>query len=318
MNIGGQKIIKGGNNICDGPVSEDPMIMKEILKKLNDEGFLNLKSIDNCNIPSMIGVKRTVNDETVNNEAQDVGVVLENVPYRGLEIQRALYARMYGPTTGDIVRLGDTELYIEVEKDLTVYGDECKFGGGKVLREGQGQSTGIPTTEQLDTVITNALIVDHTGIYKADIGIKNGYIIGIGKGGNPHMMDGVTEKMIVGVNTEAIAGEGMIVTAGGMDAHVHFICPQICDVALYSGLTTMLGGGTGGPAAGTCATTCTPSMTHMKMMLLVSHHYIDKQCYYMHLLYAFVIMSIECICYHWYYMHVLSLILNAFVIIGYH
>ena len=178
---------------------------------------------------------------------------------------------MYGPTIGDIVRLADSELYICVEKDYTIYGDECKFGGGKVLREGMGQATGWPAALQLDTVITNALVIDAiTGIYKADIGIKGGYITGIGKAGNPDVMDGVTEGMVVGVNTEVIAGEGLIITAGGIDAHVHFICPQICQEALFSGLTTMLGGGTGGPAAGTCATTCTPSPAHMKMMLMAS------------------------------------------------
>lgn len=136
----------------------------------------------------------------------------------------------------------------------------------KVLREGMGQATGTPTICQLDTVITNALIIDHTGIFKADIGIKDGFIIGIGKAGNPDVMDGVTENMIVGVNTEAIAGEGMIITAGGMDSHIHFICPQICDEAIAAGLTTLLGGGTG-PASGTCATTCTPGPFHLKMML---------------------------------------------------
>ena len=250
-------VIRGGNNICDGPVSDDVAVIENIKKKLKDQHFKNNES--NSGYSSSIGVKRTIDNE----------IISQNHGYKGLEVNRALYARMYGPTTGDIIRLGDTELFIQVERDLTVYGDECKFGGGKVLREGQGQATGLPESEQLDSVITNALIVDYTGIYKADIGIKNGRIAGIGKAGNPDMMNGVTQNMIVGVNTEAIAGEGMIITAGGMDAHVHFICPQICEVALFSGLTTMLGGGTGGPAAGTCATTCTPSSTHMKMMLQV-------------------------------------------------
>jgi urease len=158
---------------------------------------------------------------------------------------------MYGPTTGDIIRLADTELFIRIEGDHTVYGDECKFGGGKVLREGMGQATGVPTYLQLDTVITNALIIDFSGIYKADIGIKNGVVSGIGKAGNPDVMSGVTTGMTVGVNTEVIGGEGMIVTAGGFDSHVHFICPDVCHEALCSGVTTMLGGGTG-PAAGTC------------------------------------------------------------------
>jgi urease alpha subunit len=171
-----------------------------------------------------------------------------------------------GCVAGDVVRLADTELYVRVENDFTVYGDECKFGGGKVLREGMGQATGVPESDQLDTVITNALIIDYTGIYKADIGIKNGVICGIGKAGNPAVMAGVTPGMVCGVNTEAIAAEGLIVTAGGFDAHVHFICPQICDEAIASGLTTMLGGGTG-PASGTRATTCTPSSNHIEFML---------------------------------------------------
>ena len=143
----------------------------------------------------------------------------------GYKIKRSNYAEIYGPTTGDKVRLGDTSLRLEVEKDLTVYGDECKFGGGKVLREGMGQAAGVGQEDALDCVITNALIVDHTGIYKADVGIKNGRIAGIGKAGNPDMMDGVSEGMVVGVTTEAIAGEGLILTAGGIDSHVHFICP---------------------------------------------------------------------------------------------
>lgn len=261
VNIGGQRVIKGGNNICNGPVSDDALVMKNILLNLENGGF---KHVQQESVLTR-GVKRTANDDALTPST----ALLRTSGYEGLEVRRPLYARMYGPTTGDVVRLGDTNLFVRVENDLTVYGDECKFGGGKVLREGQGQATGVPTIDQLDTVITNALIVDHTGIYKADIGIKNGLISGIGKAGNPDVMDNVTPGMIVGVNTEAIAGEGMIITAGGMDAHVHFICPQICHVALYSGLTTMLGGGTGGPAAGTCATTCTPSPAHMKMMLQV-------------------------------------------------
>ena len=184
----------------------------------------------------------------------------------GYKIKRSNYAEIYGPTTGDKVRLGDTSLRLEVEKDLTVYGDECKFGGGKVLREGMGQAAGVGQEDALDCVITNALIVDHTGIYKADVGIKNGRIAGIGKAGNPDVMDGVSEGMVVGVTTEAIAGEGLILTAGGIDSHVHFICPQLVDEALASGLTGMIGGGTG-PATGTCATTCTPGTNYIRMML---------------------------------------------------
>lgn len=179
---------------------------------------------------------------------------------------RDAYADMFGPTTGDKLRLGDTSLWLKVEKDLTVYGDECKFGGGKVLREGMGQRAGGPPEEALDYVITNALIVDYTGIYKADIGIKNGLISGIGKAGNPDVMAGVTTGMVVGVTTEAIAAEGMILTAGGSDTHVHYICPQLYEEAIASGLTTLVGGGTG-PATGTCATTCTPGANNIAMML---------------------------------------------------
>src|ERR1700680_656745 len=141
-------------------------------------------------------------------------------------IKRSDYAQLYGPTTGDRLRLGDTSLMLEVEKDFALYGDECKFGGGKVLREGMGQAAGVGQAEALDCLITNALVVDYTGIYKADIGIKDGLIFGIGKAGNPDIMAGVTPGMIVGVTTEVIAAEGMILTAGGIDTHIHFICPQ--------------------------------------------------------------------------------------------
>jgi len=178
-------------------------------------------------------------------------------------IDRRAYAEMFGPTTGDRVRLGDTELVIEVESDRAVYGDEVKFGGGKVIRDGMGQSQ-LPSSETVDTVITNALIVDHTGIVKADVGIKDGRIAGIGKAGNPDTQPGV--NIIVGPGTEVIAGEGQILTAGGIDAHIHFICPQQVEEALMSGITTMLGGGTG-PATGTNATTCTPGPWHLGMML---------------------------------------------------
>jgi urease subunit alpha len=182
------------------------------------------------------------------------------------KIDRKTYAAMYGITTGDKIRLGDTELVVEVEKDHTVYGDECKFGGGKVLRDGMGQATGVSQKDALDLVITNALIVDYTGIIKADVGIKDGRIAGIGKAGNPDVMSGVDPGMIVGVTTEVIAGEKLILTAGAIDAHIHFICPQQIDEALASGVTTMLGGGTG-PATGTNATTCTPGAHHIEMML---------------------------------------------------
>ncbi len=179
-------------------------------------------------------------------------------------ISRAAYADMYGPTTGDRVRLADTDLIIEVEKDLTTYGEEVKFGGGKVIRDGMGQSQVTRAGGAVDTVITNALIVDHSGIYKADVGLKDGRIAAIGKAGNPDTQPGV--DIIIGPGTEAIAGEGRIVTAGGFDAHIHFICPQQIDDALHSGITTMLGGGTG-PAHGTLATTCTPGPWHIGRML---------------------------------------------------
>jgi urease subunit alpha len=179
-------------------------------------------------------------------------------------ISRAAYAQMFGPTVGDRVRLADTELIIEVEKDFTVYGEEVKFGGGKVIRDGMGQSQVTRAAGAVDTVITNALVVDATGVYKADIGLKDGRIAGIGKAGNPDTQAGVT--IMIGPGTEAIAGEGKILTAGGMDAHIHFICPQQIEEALMSGLTTMLGGGTG-PAHGTLATTCTPGPWHLARMI---------------------------------------------------
>lgn len=183
------------------------------------------------------------------------------------------YASMFGPTTGDKIRLADTNLIIEVEKDYTVYGDEIKFGGGKTLRDGMGQCVHINSKEgALDLVITNALIVDSTGIFKADIGIKNGNIVGIGKSGNPDIMDGVNENMIVGASTEAISAEGLIVTAGGIDTHIHFISPQQVNTALCSGITTMIGGGTG-PADGSNATTCTPGPWNIEKMLKASEEY---------------------------------------------
>src|SRR6056297_2181493 len=197
------------------------------------------------------------------------------------KIKRAAYAAMFGPTTGDRLRLADTDLIIEVEKDLTalavgaaqtggsgsnaaIYGEEVKFGGGKVIRDGMGQSQATRADGAVDTVITNALIVDHSGIYKADVGLRNGRIHKIGKAGNPDTQPGV--DIIVGPGTEAIAAEGKILTAGGFDSHIHFICPQQIEDALHSGLTTMLGGGTG-PAHGTLATTCTPGSWHLGRML---------------------------------------------------
>ena len=186
-----------------------------------------------------------------------------------MKISRQAYAEMFGPTAGDRIRLADTELIIEIEKDFTVYGEEVKFGGGKVIRDGMGQSQRT-IKDAVDTVITNAVILDHWGIVKADIGIKDGRIAGVGKAGNPDIQPGV--NIIIGPGTEAIAGEGMIVTAGGLDTHVHFISPQQIDEAVASGLTTMIGGGTG-PAAGTCATTCTPGPWHIERMLQAAEGY---------------------------------------------
>src|ERR687889_249583 len=181
-----------------------------------------------------------------------------------VKIRRSTYAAMFGPTTGDRVRLADTDLIIEVEKDFTTYGEEVKFGGGKVIRDGMGQSQATRAEGAVDTVITNALILDHWGIVKADIGITGGRIAGIGKAGNPDVQPGVT--IVIGPGTEVIAGEGKIVTAGGIDSHIHFICPQQVDEAISSGITTMLGGGTG-PATGTNATTCTPGAWNIGFML---------------------------------------------------
>ena len=178
-------------------------------------------------------------------------------------IDRNTYASMFGPTTGDRVRLGDTALTIEVEKDFATYGEEVKLGGGKVIRDGMGQSQE-PSSKTVDLVITNALILDYWGIVKADVGISNGRISGIGKAGNPDIQDGVT--IVIGPGTEVLAGEGHILTAGGIDSHIHFICPQQIEEALMSGVTTMLGGGTG-PATGTNATTCTPGPWNIGKML---------------------------------------------------
>ncbi|KAI8984367.1 urea amidohydrolase alpha subunit [Mycotypha africana] len=234
VEIGGHKVITGGNNIASGPV--DLMRLPEIINTLGIKGFKN-----------------------------DSKAPLLPAPETN-SLDRKYYADHFGPTTGDLVRLGDTELWARVEMDFTVYGDECKFGGGKVLREGMGQATARSDEEVLDLVITNAMIIDYTGIYKADIGIKKGIIVGIGKAGNPDVMDGVTPGMIVGACTEALAGEGKIFTAGGIDSHVHYICPQMCYEGLASGITTLIGGGTG-PNTGTNATTCTPGNHHVEMMM---------------------------------------------------
>src|ERR671912_1123912 len=177
---------------------------------------------------------------------------------------RSAYSDMFGPTTGDRLRLADTDIVIEVERDLTTYGEEVKFGGGKVIRDGMGQSQATRAEGAVDTVITNAVVLDHWGVVKCDVGLRDGRIFKLGKAGNPDVQPGV--DIVVGPGTEVIAGEGRILTAGGFDSHIHFICPQQIEEALMAGLTSMLGGGTG-PAAGTNATTCTPGPWHMEMMI---------------------------------------------------
>jgi urease len=236
VKIAGNQIIKGGNMIASGFI-EDLSVAKGIVERLKSGGFLH--------------------EPEPHGDAAHIDICT---------MERQAYISMFGPTTGDLVRLGATDLWIKVEKDMTKYGDECAFGGGKTLREGMGQAGGRSDKKSLDTVITNALIVDWTGIYKADIGIKDGIIVGIGKAGNPDVMDGVDPSMVVGSCTDVIAGEHDIVTAGGFDTHIHFICPQQAYEAISSGITTMLGGGTG-PSTGTNATTCTPGKTHIKQML---------------------------------------------------
>ncbi|KAI0078785.1 urease [Panus rudis PR-1116 ss-1] len=232
--IAGAKIISGGNRLATGPF--DPNRTDDIISNLIQQGFGHQPE------PGALEIS----------EDTDIG--------------RDAYVAMFGPTVGDRVRLGDTALWIEVEADKTVYGDEVKFGGGKVIREGMGQATNRSSKDTLDLVITNALIVDWTGIYKADIGVKDGRIHGIGKSGNPDIMDGVDPNLVIGSSTEVIAGEKLIVTAGAIDAHVHYICPQQVTEALAAGTTTMIGGGTG-PSAGTNATTCTPGKFYMQHML---------------------------------------------------
>nr|XP_009615861.1 urease isoform X2 [Nicotiana tomentosiformis] len=237
VRISGKQVIRGGNAIADGPV-DDATVMT-VIGALTQGGFGHLEEPN----------------------ARE-GVVGEESCF-SFSMSHEAYANMYGPTTGDRIRLGDTDLFAEIEKDFSVYGDECVFGGGKVLRDGMGQASGYPSADCLDTVITNAVVIDYTGIFKCDIGIKDGRIFSLCKAGNPDVMDGDT---IIGVNTEVIAGEGMIVTAGAIDCHVHFICPQLAYEAISSGITTMVGGGTG-PAHGTRATTCTPGPVHMELML---------------------------------------------------
>ncbi|KAJ2794619.1 Urease, partial [Coemansia helicoidea] len=236
VDIAGGCVVHGGNAFASGKVSRDRV--SELVAEMQARGA--------CHVAQALEVT-------------------QRVP-RPRTIDRATYAMTYGPTIGDRVRLGDTCLWAEVEWDATVYGDECKFGGGKTLRDGMGQTTPLVRRQCLDLVVTNALIVDYTGVYKADIGVRNGRIVGIGKAGNPDVMDGVTPELYVGASTEAMAGEGKIVTAGALDTHVHFICPQLADEALGSGITTLVGGGTG-PNTGTNATTCTPGAFHIRTML---------------------------------------------------
>ncbi|BGP52043.1 Urease [Rhodotorula kratochvilovae] len=264
VQIAGNQVVSGGNLLLNTTCTKhfaDLSLSSQALSRLIALGFAH-------------------SPEPAAQPSSDSSLLL---PY---ELSRESYASMYGPTTGDRVRLGDTELWVEVERDETTYGDECKFGGGKVIREGMGQAANQADSATLDCIITNALIIDWNGIYKArpppflrvsaltlpparaqaDIGLKKGNIVGIGKGGNPDVMDGVTAGMVVGVNTEVIAGEKLILTAGAIDAHVHYICPQLCTEALASGITTLIGGGTG-PSAGSNATTCTPSQTYMHAMM---------------------------------------------------
>ncbi|KAK4841922.1 hypothetical protein QYF36_012647 [Acer negundo] len=241
VSIGGKKVIRGGSGIVDSPVNNAKCT--EAMEAVTMRGFGN-KEEPNAS-------------EGVTGEDSSLTTI----------ISREAYANMYGPTTGDKIQLGDTDLFAEIEEDFAVYGDECVFGGGKVIRDGMGQASGYPPADTLDTVITNAVIIDYTGIFKADIGIKGGLIIALGKAGNPDTMDNeLPNMMIIGANTEVIAGEGRIVTAGAIDCHVHFICPQLAYEAISSGITTLVGGGTG-PAEGTRATTCTPSPSQMKLML---------------------------------------------------
>jgi urease len=235
VDIAGHRTIHGGNNLASGRV--DVSRADEIVKRLQEAGF--------AHTPEPAGDLGHIDAFTMTREA---------------------YVGMYGPTVGDRVRLGSTDLWIKVEKDMTIYGEECNFGGGKSLREGMGQASDRSDADVLDTVITNALIVDWSGIYKADIGIKHGVIVGIGKSGNPDVMDGVAPSMVVGSCTDVIAGEHKIITAGGIDTHIHMICPQQTYESISAGVTTMLGGGTG-PSTGTNATTCTPGKTLIKQLL---------------------------------------------------
>ncbi|KAK8917229.1 Urease [Metarhizium anisopliae] len=237
VEMGGGRVMRGGNGLASGIVERRRAA--DVVAGLQAAGFAHVAEAD------------------PRGDAVHIDM---------FQMDRTAYAAMFGPTTGDLVRLGNTHLWIQVERDMTSYGDECKFGGGKTLREGMGQATGRRDAEALDVVVTNALIVDWTGIYKADIGVKDGLIVGIGKAGSPDVMDGVTPNMVVGSCTDVVAAEGKIVTAGGIDTHIHYICPQQATEALASGITTFLGGGTG-PSAGSNATTCTPGKNLIRAML---------------------------------------------------
>ncbi|KAL9629244.1 MAG: hypothetical protein Q9204_005386, partial [Flavoplaca sp. TL-2023a] len=241
VEAGGLRTIKGGSSIAPGLI--DPSRVTEILRHLKQDGFLHVP-------------------EEPRDEEDEIG------PY---ELDRSDYVSMYGPTTGDVVRLGATNLWVKVEKDFTAHGDECTFGGGKTLRDGIGVATGRADDECLDLVITNALIIDWGGIVKADVGIKESHIVGIGKAGNPDVMDGVNPALVVGSNTDVITGEGKIITAGGIDTHVHLVCPQQAAEALATGITTHFAGGTG-PSTATVAANCTPGKTHIRQMMQACDH----------------------------------------------
>ncbi|KAG5922758.1 Urease, partial [Claviceps sorghi] len=248
VEMGGNRIIRGGNNLASGPV--DGRRAHEIVAELQARGFAHRATATATATSGLLA------DDGLGGDPRGDGAHINMV-----QMDRAAYAAMFGPTTGDLVRLGNTSLWIQVERDMTSYGDECKFGGGKTLREGMGQASGRRDADSLDVVVTNALIVDWTGIYKADIGIKDGLIAGIGKAGNPDVMDGVAPNMVVGSCTDVVAAEGKIVTAGGIDTHIHFICPQQANEALASGITTMT------PSTGSKATTCAPGKAHVRQML---------------------------------------------------
>lgn len=251
VEAGGSKRISGGSGITRR-VTENGERLADILR----EGGFQVEAIDEAvEVPEPKEMDREVVSifQLLRDHTTDPATSRQ-------------YASMFGPTTGDRVRLGDTSLWVEIESDATTYGDECKFGGGKTVRDGQGQASDRCDQDVLDLVITNALVIDWSGIFKADIGVKRGIIVGVGKAGNPDIMDGVTDGMVIGSNTEVIAGEKLILTAGAIDAHVHYICTDLWKEAIASGITTLIGGGTG-PSAGTNATTCTPSKFYMQAML---------------------------------------------------